>query len=310
MKFEDFKKIISKQQKNALTEREEKLLFSFEKKRYQSNRAKTFKSRMHQYDVKNSIQRNIDNALDKRDNKIWLKAVATIAILLGISLVFFTQTGKIFVQSVTVANISQDFKEVKLPDGSVITLNKDSKITYKEDFNEDNRDITLKGEAYFEVSKNKDLPFIVSTGELQTRVVGTAFNIKSGDEDINVTVSEGLVKVYHLKDTLSIKPNEQAIYSIGGESLTKKEVNPMLYSYWFKSDIDLHAVTLSELEDVFKGVYNYRFVYKNKSLKMRKMSLSFNRNESIEQLIDKINLINEVQFIKQHNNMIEIQEVK
>lgn len=87
--------------------------------------------------------------------------------------------------------------KITFPDGSIVWLNAGSKVKYDSNFAKASRKVELTGEGYFEVSKNKELPFVVSTGKLSVKVLGTKFNLKSYEEDseLKVTLKEGAVKV-------------------------------------------------------------------------------------------------------------------
>ncbi len=103
---------------------------------------------------------------------------------------------------------------VVLADGTEVWLNGNSSITYKGDFNQSARELTLRGEAYFKVAKNADKPFIIQAGALQVKVLGTAFNIRSyADEpDIETTLESGAVEIT-LNDqpgnTIQLKPGQK-----------------------------------------------------------------------------------------------------
>ena len=88
-------------------------------------------------------------------------------------------------------------KNVKLPDGTEVTLNHFSSLTYPERFRGKHRKVTLKGEGYFEVSKSKEHPFIVQAEAVKVRVLGTHFNIEAypGDPEVKTTLFEGSVAV-------------------------------------------------------------------------------------------------------------------
>ncbi|MFV0248992.1 MAG: FecR domain-containing protein [Tenacibaculum sp.] len=75
------------------------------------------------------------------------------------------------------------------------TLNKVAVLAYKTNFNKEKRKVSLKGEAYFKIVQSKEKPFIVKTGNLSTRVTGTAFNIDSEDFSVVVTVVKGSVNI-------------------------------------------------------------------------------------------------------------------
>lgn len=110
--------------------------------------------------------------------------------------------------------------EMILADGSKVWLNAGSVLKYSTDFNKTNREVYLNGEAYFDVTKNKNKPFLVRTGNLTLRVLGTSFNVKSyGEENtVETTLIKGAVKVEKVEKNGSIsnfllKPNQKAIFN-------------------------------------------------------------------------------------------------
>lgn len=88
--------------------------------------------------------------------------------------------------------------QLTLADGTQIWLNANTVISYPDNFNRRNRSVNLKGEAYFKVAKNKDLPFIVNAENIDVKVLGTEFNVKAYNDEntIEVQVTEGKVQVY------------------------------------------------------------------------------------------------------------------
>ena len=89
-----------------------------------------------------------------------------------------------------------------LSDGSVVALNKNSTLSYPKSFDTKLRQVTLKGEAFFEVKRNFEQAFIISAGESFVKVLGTSFNVKAYADSANVevTVVSGLVQLYTLND--------------------------------------------------------------------------------------------------------------
>jgi ferric-dicitrate binding protein FerR (iron transport regulator) len=102
-----------------------------------------------------------------------------------------------------------------LPDGTKLWVNSGSKLSYQSDFAKSNRNIYLEGEAYFEVAKNKKLPFIVHTGNVHIRALGTAFNVKAYPEEkkIETTLVHGLLKIDKkgLKEPIILNPKQKVI---------------------------------------------------------------------------------------------------
>lgn len=113
---------------------------------------------------------------------------------------------------------------VKLEDGSRIWLNSDSKISYPEHFNNEKREISLTGEAYFEVVHLEKKPFVVESGVVKTVVLGTTFNIRAypGNRKVEVTVLSGKVAVItpdrrtEISKTVYVTPNRRVTYATDG----------------------------------------------------------------------------------------------
>jgi len=110
--------------------------------------------------------------------------------------------------------------EMVLADGSKVWLNAGSVLKYGTDFNKKDREVFLDGEAYFDVAKNKNKPFLVQTSKLTLRVLGTSFNVKSYSEEntIETTLIRGAVKVekFEMDGSVSnylLKPNQKAIFN-------------------------------------------------------------------------------------------------
>ena len=108
---------------------------------------------------------------------------------------------------------------VDLPDGSTVWLNAGSKITYNETYNEDDREVSLIGEACFDVKTNPEKPFVVKVGDISVKALGTTFNIKAYPEDqvITTTLVKGKVviegtDVNDEKFSITMKPNENITY--------------------------------------------------------------------------------------------------
>ena len=144
------------------------------------------------------------NRIDFYRRALKLSAAAIILLLCGVSSLFF-----LWQSERSASEMVEEYKEyvvevpdgakskITFPDGSVVWLNAGSKVTYDSNFARESRNVGLTGEGYFEVSKNKELPFVVNTGKLTVKVLGTKFNLKSYEEDseVKVTLKEGAVKV-------------------------------------------------------------------------------------------------------------------
>lgn len=133
-------------------------------------------------------------------------------------------------------NLSNSIKKIYLSDGSIVSLEKNSRLRYKPNFETTKRVVYLTGEAFFEISKNPKRPFLVYANEVITKVLGTSFRIKAYEnaKDIIVSVKTGKVSVFanksatekdeKLEDELKgvvLKPNQQAVYERNTDRLNK-----------------------------------------------------------------------------------------
>jgi len=112
-----------------------------------------------------------------------------------------------------------------LKDGSVITMNKHSHISYGPEFNNVKRELTMSGEAFFSVVPDKSRPFIISLDDLTVEVVGTSFNVSRFPltDDIEVQVQTGIVKMYTKANLLMVKKGQTGIYTRKDGTLKLKD---------------------------------------------------------------------------------------
>ena len=157
-----------------------------------------------------------------------------------------------------------DYK-VKLPDGSEITLSKGSRISYSRHLTTDStRNVYLKGDGFFRVVKDSKHPFLVYTGGLVTRVVGTSFKISSSGTNVSVAVKTGKVAVYRIeesendhKQNLLLTPNQKAEYLAERNLISKKLVeNPVVLQGQEEIlNFDFVEVPASEIFDSLEKAY-------------------------------------------------------
>jgi transmembrane sensor len=148
-----------------------------------------------------------------------------------------------------------------LPDGSIISLNAGSKITYKKGFGKTHRNLTLQGEAYFEVTKNPGLPFIISANEANIRVVGTKFNVKAykNNPEIKVYVTEGTVKLFEAKQPVKevlLTAGESGSFSKQEKVIQKNITSDLNDIAWKTQVIEFNNTPLSEVAEVLINTYH------------------------------------------------------
>lgn len=157
----------------------------------------------------------------------WMKVAATLLILVSASyaLIKFdlVEFGR---QNVAIETEAKNaIQKILLPDGSIIWLKPHSKLTYPEIFEGNERIVSLAGEALFEIAKDPEHPFIIHSGDLTTRVLGTSFNIKNTFEHTEIYVLTGRVSVTLAKtnEQIELLPSERIMYAHATRQLQKEE---------------------------------------------------------------------------------------
>lgn len=147
----------------------------------------------------------------------WVAAACVVA-LLGVSIFWYTQnnTGTDGHNRNEVVTRKGSKSHITLPDGTTVWLNADSKLTYEGDFGRQTREVVLTGEGYFDVAKDKKRPFIIHTGGMEVKVLGTAFNIRSyADENtIETSLIHGSIEVTLKSDPaqkIYLKPHDKLV---------------------------------------------------------------------------------------------------
>lgn len=182
-----------------------------------------------------------------------------------------------------------------LCDGTEVWLNANSKLVYPTAFIERERTVFLEGEAYFKVTKDTK-PFIVKTDYLQTKVLGTEFNVKSYTaEDSHVTLISGKVQVRSHENTrfVDLEPGKDAILLSNGQ-FEVKEVNSEAYTYWKDGYFYFDELTLADIMKSIGRWYNVNVIFRNKEAMTYRIHFMSNRQGGIEETIRLMNRLKKV----------------
>ncbi len=154
---------------------------------------------------------------------------------------------------------------VTLPDGSLVSLNAGSRISFYKGFGLTHRKINLKGEAFFEVSKDKKLPFQVNTGQAVVKVVGTKFNLKAYKDKpvIKISVTEGTVILYNSRQpekAATLNAGETGTFDKRLMIISKQPVVDKNDLAWKTKIIDFNNTPLIEVIEVLENTYHYSII--------------------------------------------------
>lgn len=271
--------------------------------------------------VSNADNFNVEKAISKfkKENKssnrinfykyaFRVSAVAIVFLLCGISSLFF-----LWQSEKTAVEAFEEYKEyvvevpagakskVTFPDGSVVWLNAGSKVKYDSSFAKESRNVALSGEGYFEVSKNEELPFVVNTGNLSVKVLGTKFNLKSYEEDseVKVTLKEGAVRVGDfLADAAPVvlEPNQRFTLRKADLAIQVDSVDASHIENWRNGAMTFDKVPLEEIAKELKRLYNIPIQIENDKLKRIVYYSDFQENVTIEKVLEILSSGNKFRY--------------
>ncbi len=198
---------------------------------------------------------------------------------------------------------------VVLSDGTKVWINSGSELTSPMNFEKGERVVELKGEAYFDVIKSKEWPFIVRTCRSSVKVLGTSFNVCSyeGDALEQVTLEQGGVEVKHHDETYLLHPGEQFELDTRNEEIEVKPVNVKLYTSWIDGMFRFHNMPLDLLTVKLERWYNVHFVFSNEVCKNYRFTGAIRKDVDFNEFIRLIERTTNVKFIIKQKNII-IQE--
>lgn len=298
--------------------------------------------------VKNRL--SLDEQKNKPDSSFslffvrFLKNAALIILLIGIGAIMsHLYYDKLFspkvLQKYTVEAPRGSKSVVTLADGTKVWLNAGSSLKYTRDFNQQNRDVFLEGEAYFSVAKNKLLPFLVHTSGIVVRAVGTVFDVKAYPDEkvIETTLINGIVSIEHANkagtvEKITLKPKQKAIYYKEGKYISglinnpvqsrkdNKErepqagnqkvnlliadkIDPDISTSWKDKRWVFNDESLGNFAVKVERLYDVNIIFKDEQLKHYKLSGSM-EEETIEQLFDAIRLTVPMNYTINHKEVI------
>lgn len=241
-----------------------------------------------------------DNIFSKSksiNKKNWsiLKYASIVVLLLASSFLFWKQLHEVEddIDSssiiLTTTSIGEN-KEVILSDGTTVMLNANSILSYPSQFSGRTRSVVLNGEAFFEVTENKNKPFIVNTdNDIKIKVLGTSFNVKSypDDENVEAILVSGKVRVIESKDNKEVvlKPSQRATYSKKDDKLSIDIVKTDNFTSWKRGVMVYDETPMSQVISDLKRAYNITIKIKSSSIKSYKYTGVFD-NLTIEEVLD------------------------
>ncbi len=250
---------------------------------------------------KDSVGKKIKEGIDhkiaiinrqKRNRKFLLyasSAAAAILLIVSFSVVRdFNPKGN---RTLSVETTSKP-DSVLLADGTNVYLSPNSIFSYPEKFNNEIRNVSLnKGNAFFKVARNPQKPFVVTSGDIKTKVLGTSFNIHMNKDNYYVVVHTGKVNVSSKENGVDLVPFQEAKFSKENHQFTVRSVSEQEINPWYNSDITLTNQTLETILKVVVRKYGIERYDIDPELLKVKATVFISNHDSLIAVLKQINYI-------------------
>lgn len=252
--------------------------------------------------------RPIELVFPRKKVTIWWKwslAIASILLIfiIGAKLLAMSMAVDNFAQYISGVGTTQD---IVLPDNSNLTINANTFIEVESDFNDKNRIVHLEGECYFDVVPIKEKAFIIKNKNIEVKVVGTSFNVKSYEEDrfVEITVTSGKVALEVANEgvQLFLHPNERFVLDKTTGSFEKKIVDSNKYTQWRQGLLYFERTPLTEVVKTLNRIYQEQITLKKVTHDFYITGIHDNKN--IESVLKSIEYTTNLKYKKVNNEYI------
>ena len=170
-----------------------------------------------------------------------------------------------------------------LSDGTTVYLNAESELMYPVKFRGNDRRVFLKGEAYFEVSKNKEKPFLVQVDDMSVKVYGTEFNVNTYN-NIETVLVTGSVSMNQGGKEVLLKPNQKGVFDQVSGKITVADVDVLAYVSWKNGDFIFRNESLNSIMDKLSRWYGLEVLYQDARLQNVRLSGNLKRYKDVREL--------------------------
>jgi ferric-dicitrate binding protein FerR (iron transport regulator) len=261
---------------------------------------------------------NIDKAFSQFNKRVMAisrrRLILTVSkyaavVLFVVSIAFFGRNSikKEETYIVYKVNAGDSVRKIPLDDGSTIWLNCSSTLKVPASFSAEKRRVILEGEAYFEVKKRPAGSFLVSTGQLTIKVLGTSFNVKTTgkNNDVETTLASGKVTLFDKNDNAiyQMSPGEKVTYRFVNKEYTIENIDTNVRTAWHLAQFTFENITLREIVNKLSVKFNVNINLESKKLAERRYRCVINKDESLEEVLDILKYLVPIQYRIEENEV-------
>ncbi len=262
---------------------------------------KSLESRMKESVPRHELREGKSRSIVFMTGRIAVAAVVVMALTFG----GFYFSRNVGYRTLATTGISE---MIILPDGSTVTLNSYSSLEYPKKFDKYQRDIKLEGEGFFEVNGNPAWPFVISTAEVEIKVLGTSFNVNAynSNKEIEVIVKTGQVAVTRhgeIPKTVILKSGNKAVYNKIEEDLSLSTRIDRNYLAWKTKSFIFEDQTLSDVTSALNKVYGSKIIIPSDSLQEARITSTFN-DQSLEAILNVLSATLDLKVIENNGRIL------
>lgn len=254
---------------------------------------------------------------DRKSTSYWSTAAAIILLLVSVMFYVWQQVPMEEEEKTSqpVSYVAGDDQQrvLTLSDGTKIRLNSNAQIWIPEDFDRSTREVTLKGEAFFEVTHNDEKPFTVHTGQATIKDLGTAFNVRAipDKQNVQVAVTEGKVSVWSDRQTED-KATELTEGQFGHLDLKRKTLQVDQFSVenylsWMNGRLKYDGARLDQVSRQLGHIFDVSFTYSDNSLKRLSVTTDFER-KSLVKILEVISMTLYIDYRMDEGKVVWLQK--
>jgi len=248
------------------------------------------------FEANNVTDFNADAAWNKVERKIakpqtsirklplFMRVAAIVAVCMTVGYLVFTQFNS--PNQLVEVNTSDKAQEIVLKDGSEVELNQSSTLVYSDNQKRKTREVELKGEAFFNITKDSLRPFIIHTQELDIKVLGTSFNVDAKTQDsVEVQVETGVVELGYKNQKIKLVAGETGVFYQGLGKLIKRESRVVVSQFWRNRKLTFKRTELIEIVETLNRLYEVNIRVDESTEQHRKINVRF-EDQDIDLILD------------------------
>nr|WP_319397596.1 FecR family protein [uncultured Carboxylicivirga sp.] len=207
---------------------------------------------------------------------------------------------------ITASNITEQIDSVLLADGSIIYLSPNAVFQYPDNFKGKTRSVyLLSGNAFFKIARNPAKPFLVKSGVMTTRVLGTSFNIHLSSQEYEVTVHTGKVNVSSDHQKVDLVPMQQAHFDFANNKLTYNKVPANAVLPWYNHNLSLVETSLHDIIEILEKKFGCECGNLSDDLLSKRVTIHIGKSATLLSVLNQINYISNLKLSINENNLIE-----